>query len=114
MKKASLSIIILFSLLLNFSANSHVEHYAKFNYLEYELFRNNKSIGYHKFNFIRESNILNVRSEVSFKVTKLGVDLYKYFAESEEIYKNDNFFKFSSKKKQLTDRHTKGNQIKVI
>ena len=100
MKKASLSIIILFSLLLNFSANSHVEHYAKFNYLEYELFRNNKSIGYHKFNFIRESNILNVRSEVSFKVTKLGVDLYKYFAESEEIYKNDNFFKFSSKTKQ--------------
>ena len=84
MKKAILSIIILFSFSINFKANSHVEHYAEFNYLEYELFRNNKSIGYHKFDFIRKNDFLNVKSEVSFKITKLGVDLYKYFAKSEE------------------------------
>jgi len=100
MKKTILSIIIVFLISFNFKANSHVEHYAKFNYLEYELFRNNKLIGYHKYDFIRENDALNVKSEVRFKITKLGVELYKYFAASEEIYKNDKFFKFSSKTKQ--------------
>ena len=98
MKKIILSIIILF--FLNFQAISHVQHYGEFNYLEYELFRNNKSIGYHKYDFVRENDILSIKSEVSFKITKLGVDLYKYFAASEEIYKNNKFFKFSSKTKQ--------------
>ena len=100
MKKTFLSIIIFFSFSLSFNANSHVEHYNEFNYLEYELFRNNKLIGYHKYNFFRENNSLNVKSEVKFKITKLGVDLYNYYAESEEIYKDNNFFRFSSKTNQ--------------
>ena len=98
MKKIILSVIILFS--FNPNATSHVEHYEQFKYLEYELFRNNKSIGYHKYDFIRENNTLLVKSEVSFKITKLGVDLYKYFASSKEVYKDNQFFKFSSKTKQ--------------
>jgi hypothetical protein len=98
MKKIILSIIIL--LFLNLQAIGHVEHYKEFDYLEYELFRNNKLIGYHKYNFDRENDILSVKSEVSFKITKVGVDLYKYFAESEEIYKNSKFFKFLSTTKQ--------------
>ena len=98
MKKIILSIIILFT--LYHPAISHVNHYAKFNNLEYELFRNNKLIGYHKFNFDRSNNITSVRSEVNFKITKLGVDLYKYFAKSEEIYERGNFKSYSSKTKQ--------------
>ena len=74
---------------MNFNAISHVEHYSEYDYLEYELFRNNKSIGFHKYNFIRKNDTLSVKSEVDFKITKLGVDLYKYFAESEEIYKDE-------------------------
>ena len=81
---------------MNFNAISHVEHYSEYDYLEYELFRNNKSIGFHKYNFIRKNDTLSVKSEVDFKITKLGVDLYKYFAESEEIYKDNKFFKFTS------------------
>tara|TARA_A100001011_G_scaffold262052_1_gene270560 strand:+ start:60 stop:743 length:684 start_codon:yes stop_codon:yes gene_type:complete len=98
MKKIILSIIILF--LLNFNAIGHVEHYAKFNYLEYELFRNNQSIGYHKYDFIRDGENLSIESEVSFKITKLGVDLYKYFAKSEENYEKNIFKSYSSKTKQ--------------
>ena len=107
MKKSILSIIILFY--FNLDASSHVEHYAKFNYLEYELFRNNKSIGYHKYNFIREDDTLSVKSEVKFKITKLGVDLYKYFAESEEIYKNNKFSNFTSK----TDQNKKQRYVNI-
>ena len=100
MKKIILSIIILLSFTINFNANSHIAHYAKFNYLEYELFRNNKLIGYHKYDFIRENDVLNVKSEVNFIIKKLGVELYKYFALSEEIYRNDKFYQFSSKTNQ--------------
>ena len=98
MKKIILSI----ALFLFFSMNSfgHVDHYAKFNYLEYELFRNNKSIGYHKYDFKRESDLLSITSEVNFKITKLGVDLYKYFAKSKENYKEGVFSSFSSTTKQ--------------
>ncbi len=98
MKKIILSIIILVS--LYYPAVSHISHYANFNYLEYELFRNNKSIGYHKYDFIRKGNILKVKSEVKFKITKLGVDLYRYYAESEEVYEKDEFISFSSKTNQ--------------
>jgi hypothetical protein len=79
---------------------AHVDHYAKLNYLEYELFRNNKSIGYHKYDFKREGNNLSIISEVRFKITKLGVDLYKYFAKSEENYKKGVFKSYFSKTKQ--------------
>ena len=98
MKKFILSITFLFT--FNIQAVSHVEHYSSFNYLEYELFRNNKSIGYHKYDFVRKGEDLSVVSEVSFKITKLGVDLYNYFAKSEENYKKGKFKSYSSKTKQ--------------
>jgi hypothetical protein len=94
MKKIILSIIILIS--TSFNTNSHVGHYENYEYLEYELFRNNKLIGYHKYDFIRKNNNLSVKSEVNIKITKLGVDLYKYFAESKEVYKDNKFFQFNS------------------
>ena len=98
MKNFLLSIAI-FSL-FSFKSFSHVEHYADFNYLEYELFRNNNPIGYHKYNFKRNGENLSVISEVNFKITKLGVDLYSYFAKSDENYENGIFKSYSSKTKQ--------------
>tara|TARA_B100000575_G_C22931301_1_gene539660 strand:- start:172 stop:855 length:684 start_codon:yes stop_codon:yes gene_type:complete len=98
MKKIILSIAIFF--LINTQSFGHVDHYANYNYLEYELFRNNKSIGYHKYDFKRDGDNLSILSEVSFKITKLGVDLYKYFAKSEENYKKGIFKSYFSKTKQ--------------
>ena len=98
MKKIILSIAIFFLFIVQ--SFSHVEHYAKYNYLEYELFRNNDSIGYHKYVFNREGNNLSIISEVSFKISKLGVDLYKYFAKSEENYEKGIFTSYFSKTKQ--------------
>ena len=98
MKKFIFSIAII--LLFHVESFSHVEHYKDYNYLEYELFRNNKSIGYHKYKFDREKDNLSIKSEVSFKITKLGVDLYKYFAKSEENYEKGIFKSYTSKTKQ--------------
>ncbi len=98
MKKFLLSIIII--LLFNFESFAHVDHYAKYNYLEYELFRNDKIIGYHKYEFIRKNGNLTVNSEVDFKITKLGLDLYKYYAKGVEKYDNGVFSEFKSNTNQ--------------
>jgi len=73
-----------------------VKDYEKINYLEYDLYRNNKLIGYHKYEFKRNNEFLTVKSDVMFKISKLGIKLYSYNAKSEEIYKNDKFYKFSA------------------
>ena len=76
MKKYLLSIAIIF--LLSIEIKAHVDHYSKYNYLEYELFRNDKLIGYHKYNFKRDKDNLIIDNEVNFKITKLGVDPVSY------------------------------------
>ena len=108
MKKIFVSITF-FYLTVAFPSFSHVEHYKEFNVLNYELFRNDKSIGYHKYNFERKDSSLKVKSVVEFKITKLGVDLYKYYAESDENYKNNTFFSFNSK----TNQNNKEKYVKI-
>ena len=99
MKKIILSITFYFLISFTFILG-HVDHYKNYDYLEYELFRNNQPIGYHKYEFVRNNNNLTVNSIVEFKISKLGVNLYKYFASSSEKYKNGKFLSFSSKTKQ--------------
>ena len=98
MKKTVLSIILFFIFFTQ--TFSHVGHYENFNLLEYELFRNNKLIGYHNYNFEKKNGQLKVESTIEFKITKLGVDLYKYDAVSMEEYKDGQLIKFSSKTNQ--------------
>ena len=95
MKKFFLSIIILiFSINTSFG---HVEHYSNLNHLEYELFRNDKLIGFHVYDFKRNGDLLTIESKVEFKISKLGVNLYNYEATSTEEYTENLFTKFSSK-----------------
>ena len=108
MKKYLLSIAIIFFLSIEIKA--HVDHYSKYNYLEYELFRNNKSIGFHKYEFDRNKDNLTINNEVSFKITKLGVDLYKYYAKGVEKYKNGVFVGFNSE----TNQNKKNKYVKII
>ena len=95
-----LSILIIIFSITNISAFGHIDHYKSYNYLEYELFRNNKLIGFHKYNFKRNNDFLTIKSHVEFNIIKFGVNLYKYKAVSEESYKNKKFFKFSSRTSQ--------------
>ena len=98
MKKFFLSIALI--LILPSSNSAHVDHYSSYNYLEYELFRNNQPIGYHKYIFKRENGNLTIDNEVNFEIVKLGVTLYKYYAKGEEKYKNGNFSGFKSETNQ--------------
>ena len=94
MKKILVSIILY--LFLSVNSFSHLEHYSEVKYLEYDLFRNNDLIGSHKYEFVRNNEKLTVKSVVNFKITKLGIDLYKYFAESNENYEMNMFSSFDS------------------
>ena len=98
MKKFVVSIALI--LFLSVDNYAHVDHYSKYNYLEYELFRNNQLIGYHIYKFERNNGNLTIDNEVSFKITKLGIDLYKYYAKGVENYKNGIFFGFNSQTNQ--------------
>ena len=94
MKKILVAIILY--LFFSTSSFSHLQHYSGVNYLEYDLYRNNALIGSHKYDFIKNGDILTVKSVVNFKITKIGIDLYKYFAESSESYKKNMFKSFNS------------------
>ena len=98
MKKFLFSIALI--LFLTSENNAHVDHYSKYNYLEYELFRNNQLIGYHKYKFYRKNEDLKIDNEVSFEITKLGINLYKYYAKGIETYSKGVFKGFKSKTNQ--------------
>jgi len=108
MKKKLLS-IILFTIFCTQSF-SHVEHYKDFKSLEYELFRNNKLIGFHNYKFERKDNYTKVKSIVAFNIVKLGINLYKYDAISVEEYKEGQLINFSSKTNQ--NKKIKNTEIK--
>ena len=107
MKKIIVAIILYF--FLNVNSFSHLQHYSGVKYLEYDLYRNNVLIGSHKYDFIKNGDILTVKSVVNFKITKLGIDLYKYFAESSEIYEKNIFKSFNS----TTLQNKKNKYVKI-
>ena len=98
MKKNILSIIL--CLIFTTQAFSDVKNSENVNTLKYELFRNNKLIGYHNYDFERKIDYIKVKSVVDFKITKLNIDLYKYNATSVEEYNQNQLIKFSSKTNQ--------------
>ena len=98
MKKKILSIIIF--IVFSSKAIAHLDHYKDINLLEYELFRNDKSIGYHNYVFEKNEDILYVESDINFKITKLGIDIYKYLGQTKEQYKGNQLIKFSSNTNQ--------------
>ena len=64
------------------------------------MFRNNQLIGFHKYKFQRKGQKLIIDNEVRFKITKLGIDLYNYYAKGVETYENGIFTGFSSETNQ--------------
>tara|TARA_B100001057_G_scaffold451995_1_gene495553 strand:+ start:354 stop:1037 length:684 start_codon:yes stop_codon:yes gene_type:complete len=107
MKKISVAIILYF--FFNVNTFGHLEHYSSVKHLEYDLFRNNDLIGTHKYDFIKNGDNLTVKSVVNFKITKLGIDLYKYFAESAENYSKNTFKSFES----TTIQNKKNKYVKI-
>ena len=100
MGKLYKNIIIFLFLFLPTSLTAHVQHYESLNFIEFDIYRNNKNIGKHVFSFVKSDDLLTVTSEIDFEIKKLGVTLYKYHVKGTEIYENENLIKFNSNTQQ--------------
>ena len=94
------NIIFLLLIILPFTASAHVQHYDKLNKIEFDIYRNNKHIGKHIFEFKKKDNEIAVESEINFEIKKLGIVLYKYHVKGTEYYKDGQLIKFNSKTNQ--------------
>ena len=94
------NIIFLLLIILPFTASAHVQHYDKLNKIEFDIYRNNKHIGKHIFEFKKKDNEIAVESEINFEIKKLGVVLYKYHVRGTEYYRDGKLIKFNSKTNQ--------------
>ena len=94
------AILLIIFITFPFFSFAHVEHYNDLNKIEFEIYRNNKLIGYHIFSFNKVDELLEVKSEIKFEIKKLGVLLYDYQVTGTEVYKDGNLIKFNSKTNQ--------------
>ena len=103
-------LLIFASFSLSTFTNAHVQHYEDLNRIEFDIYRNSKHIGTHIFSFEKSGDVLSVKSEIKFKIKKLGIVLYKYYAEGTEVYKDGKMIKFNSK----TDQNGKNKYVNII
>ena len=116
MQKLYKIILIFFLLISPESLSAHVKHYENLNFIEFDIYRNNKNIGKHVFSFKKEDKLLKVDSEINFEIKKLGVTFYKYHVKGTEVYESGNLIKFYSstlqnKKSKYVNLDLKGNDF---
>tara|TARA_B100000686_G_scaffold29792_1_gene30290 strand:- start:77 stop:760 length:684 start_codon:yes stop_codon:yes gene_type:complete len=102
-------LIYLILITLPFSTNAHVQHYENLKRIEFDIYRNNQSIGKHIFSFKKSEGKLIVESEINFIIKKLGITLYKYHVKGIEVYKDGKLIKFNSK----TDQNGKAKYVNI-
>ena len=108
--------ILLFFIFFFFSNNAFCFNYKPIH--EFEIFRNNKKIGFHKLYFqnIEDKIVVNTQIEM---IIKLGImPIFKYFHEGKEVWINNQFVeaKTSTKKNRREFKFTakrKGSKIEI-
>ena len=95
MKKNKLIFFLIF-LIYPFFSYSHVNHYDKFKIIEMDVLRNGKKIGYNKYLFKKQNNLLIVKNEINFAAKLIGINLLNVNGSSIETYKNGRLIKFKS------------------
>ena len=76
---------------------SHVNHYSKIKYIEMDVLRNGKKIGYNKYIFIVKNDFFIVKNKTNFVAKILDFNLLNVNSSSTETYKNGNLVKYKSR-----------------
>ena len=76
---------------------SHVNHYSNIKYIEMDVLRNGKKIGYNKYIFIVKNDFLIVKNETNLVTKILDFNLLSINSSSTETYKNGNLVKYKSR-----------------
>ena len=95
MKKTKIILCLIF-LIFPFFSYSHVNHYDKLKMIEMDVLRNGKKIGYNKYSFKNQNNLLIVNNEINFAAKLMGINLLVVNGSSTETYKNGKLIKFNS------------------
>ena len=95
MKKTKIIIFLIF-LIYPFFSYPHVNHYEKLKVIEMDVLRNGKKIGYNKYSFKSQNNLLIVENEINFTAKLMGINLLVVNGSSTETYKNGKLIKFNS------------------
>ena len=95
MKKTKIIFVLIF-LIYPFFSYSHVNHYDKLKMIEMDVLRNGKKIGYNKYSFRNQNNLLIVNNEINFATKLMGINLLVVNGSSTETYKNGKLIKFNS------------------
>ena len=86
------------------AANSHVQHYKNLQRIEFEIYRNNDLVGFHKVNVKKKSdNTKEVITDILIGVKILGIKVHTYKSYGVETYKNDELIEFKSKTQDGSD-----------
>lgn len=96
----SFTFIIFYSLNLN----AHIGHNKNLNKIEFDIYRNNEKVGYHKVTFSNKNGFKEVSTDVYFDIKLLGVSIYKYHSLGKEIYKDHKLIEFKSTTKDGNDK----------
>ena len=95
MKKTKIILFLIF-LIYPFFSYPHVNHYDKLKVIEMDVLRNGKKIGYNKYSFRSQNNLLIVKNEINFAAKLMGINLLVVNGSSTETYKNGKLIKFNS------------------
>ena len=95
MKKIIITFFLIF-IIYPFFSYSHVNHYEKLKLIEMDILRNGKKIGYNKYSFKNQNNLLVVQNEINFVAKLVGINLLDVKGSSIETYKNGRLIKFKS------------------
>ena len=85
-------------------ADSHVQHYKNFQRVEFDIYRNNDLVGYHKVNIKKKGdNTREVITDILIEVKILGIKVHTYKSYGVETYKGDELIEFKSKTQDGSD-----------
>ena len=91
-------------ILLTTAANSHVQHYKNLQRIEFDIYRNNDLVGFHKVNVKKKGdNTKEVITDILIEVKILGIKVHTYKSYGVETYKNDELIDFKSKTQDGSD-----------
>ena len=102
-------IVFLIFLIHPFFSYSHINHYNNLKIIEMDVLRNGKKIGYNKYIFKSQNNLLVVKSEINFVAKLIGISLLDVYGSSTETFKNGKLIRFKSE--TIQNRKKKYNEL---
>lgn len=97
-------LVFIFIIFYSLNLNAHIDHHKNLNKIEFDIYRNNEKVGYHKVTFSNKNGFKEVSTDVYFDIKLLGISIYKYHSLGKEIYKDHKLIEFKSTTKDGNDK----------